>query len=86
MIEDYGKAADAAQNCDAKYTEEGLLATLSTLNVLEYGGEKGLSEMIRNVRGILRLFEVDVPSEPLHHVPIFDMRSYVARSTLGISE
>lgn len=40
MIEDYGKAADAAQNCDAKYTEEGLLATLSTLNVLSTEGRR----------------------------------------------
>ena len=73
-------------DCDAKYTEEGLMATLSTLNVLEYGGEKGLSEITKNVRGILKLFGVDAPSEPLYHVPIFDMQSYVANSTLDTSE
>lgn len=74
------------KDCDAEYTEEGLMATLSTLNVLEYGGERGLSEITRNVRRILKLFEVEVPSEPLCRVPIFDMHDYVAGSTLGISE
>ncbi len=71
------------KDADAKYTEEGIMATLSTLNVLEYGGERGLSEITKNVRRILKLFEVDVPKEPMFHVEIFDMASYVAKSTLG---
>lgn len=73
-------------DCDAKYTEEGLMATLSTLNVLEYGDEKGLSEITKNVRRILKLFGADVPSEPMYHVPIFDMQNYVANSTLIASK
>ncbi len=71
------------KDADARYTEEGIMATLSTLNVLEYGGERGLSEITKNVRRILKLFEVDVPKEPMFHVEIFDMASYVAKSTLG---
>ena len=74
------------KDCDAKYTEEGLLATLSTMNILEYGGEKGISEVTRNVRKILKLFDVDVPKEPLHHAEIFDMQEYLANSTLGKSD
>ena len=71
------------KDADARYTEEGIMATLSTLNVLEYGGERGLSEITKNVRRILKLFEVDVPKEPMFHVEIFDMASYIAKSTLG---
>lgn len=67
---------------DSKYTEEGLLATLSTMNVLEYGGEKGISEITRNVRRILELFDVEVPKEPFHHAEIFDVQEYLANSTL----
>ncbi len=71
------------KDADARYTEEGIMATLSTLNVLEYGGQRGLSEITKNVRRILKLFEVDVPKEPMFHVEIFDMASYIAKSTLG---
>lgn len=71
------------KDADSRYTVEGLLATLSTLNVLEYGEERGLSEVTKNVRRILKLFDVDVPKTPLYHEAIFDMERYVARSTLG---
>lgn len=40
---------------------------LSTSDVLEYGGQKGLSEVTKNVRGILKMFDVDVPREPMNH-------------------
>ena len=42
---------------DSKYSLEGILATLSTLNVLEYERRRGLSEITRNVRDILKLFD-----------------------------
>ena len=74
------------KDSDSKYTEEGLLATLSTMNVLEYGGDRGISEITRNVRRILKLFEVEVPKEPLHHTEIFDMGEYFANSTLDRTE
>lgn len=80
------RATLGEKHCDTKYTKEGLLATLSTPNVLEYGGEKGLLEITKNVWRILKLFEVDILSGPLHHVPIFDLKSYVAKSSLSISE
>ena len=57
---------------DSKYTIEGILATLSTLDVLEYNGERGLSEIIKNVRSILRLFDIEVPKEPMYHTEMFD--------------
>lgn len=60
------------KNSDARYTVEGLLATLSTLDVLEYGGRRGLSEVTRNVRRIMNLFDVEVPSQPLYHAEMFD--------------
>ncbi len=74
------------KDSDARYTEEGILATLSTLNVIEYGGQRGLSEVTKNVRRILKLFDLEVPKEPLFNVPIFDMAEYIARSTLGQGE
>ena len=48
------------------------MATLSTLNVLEYEGWRGLSEITRNVRDILKLFDTEVPKEPLYHTEMFD--------------
>ena len=74
------------KDSDARYTEEGLLATLSTMNVLEYGGDRGISEITRNVRRILKLFDVEVPKEPLYHAEIFDVGEYLANSTLGRSD
>ncbi|MBR7152832.1 MAG: transposase [Candidatus Methanomethylophilaceae archaeon] len=67
---------------DSTYTVEGMLATLSTLNVLEYNGERGLSEVTKNVRRILKLFDVEVPGEPIHHAEIFDMEKCLKNSTL----
>lgn len=71
------------RDSDSMYTVEGLLATLSTLNVLEYNGERGLSEVTRNVRRILKLFYVEVPEEPIHHAEIYDMWKCLANSTLN---
>ncbi len=71
------------KDSDARYTEEGILATLSTLNVIEYGGQRGLSEVTKNVRRILKLFDFDVPKGPMYHAAIFDMAAYVEKSTLG---
>jgi hypothetical protein len=48
-----------------RYPVQSLLATLSTLNVLEYGGRRGLSEITKNVRRILEVFDLGVPSAPL---------------------
>lgn len=59
-------------DCDSKYTVESVLATLSTLNVLEYGSRRGLSEVTKNVRRILKLFDLDVPTEPMYHAEMFD--------------
>lgn len=71
------------KDCDAKYTEEGLLATLRTMNVSEYGGEKGMFEITRNVRKISMFFGVAVLKEPLHHAEVFDVQEYRINSTLG---
>ncbi len=71
---------------DSKYTEEGLLATLSTMNVLDYGGEKGILEITRNVRRILELFDVEVPKEPLYHAEFFDVQEHLNNSTLSRSD
>ena len=60
------------KDSDSKYSLEGILATLSTLNVLEYEGRRGLSEITRNVRDILKLFDTEVPKEPLYHTEMFD--------------
>lgn len=57
---------------DATYTTEGVLATLSTLNVMEYGGQRGLSEVTRNVRRVLGMFGIEVPKEPIYHGDMFD--------------
>lgn len=57
---------------DSRYTVEGILATLSTLDVLEYDGRRGLSEVTKNVRDVLALFDLEVPHEPLYHVEMFD--------------
>ncbi len=73
------------KDSDSRYTEEGIMATLSTLNVLEYGGQRGLSEITKNVRRILKLFGFDVPKEPMYHTSIYDMASYIEKSTLGQS-
>ena len=56
-----------------RYPVQSLLATLSTLNVLEYGERKGLSEVTKNVRRILEVFDLDVPSVPLYHADMFDL-------------
>ena len=56
------------------------------MNVLEYGGDRGISEITRNVRRILKLFDVEVPKEPLYHAEIFDVGEYLANSTLGRSD
>ena len=61
------------KDSDSKYSLEGILATLSTLNVLEYEGRRGLSEITRNVRDILKLFDTEVPKEPLYHTEMFDL-------------
>lgn len=55
-----------------RYPVQNLLATLSTLNVLEYEGQKGLSEATRNVRRILDIFDLEVPDRPLYHADMFD--------------
>lgn len=70
------------KDSDSKYTVEGMMATLSTLNVLQYGEQRGLSEVTKNVRRILELFSVDVPTEPMFNAEIFDMERLVAGSTL----
>lgn len=57
---------------NSKYTIESMLATLSTLDVLEYNGERGLSEITKNVRSILRLFDIEVPKELIYHAEMFD--------------
>ena len=62
---------------DSRYTVEGILSILSTLNVLEYGGRKGLSEVTRNVRRVFDLFEVDVPKEPLYREEMFDLMNLI---------
>lgn len=59
-------------NSDSKYSVESLLAILSTLNVLEYKGQRGLSEVTKNVRRVYELFDIEVPKEPLYHVQMFD--------------
>ena len=61
------------KDSDSKYTIEGILATLSTLNVLEYDGQRGLSEVTKNVRRIFDLFQVEVPKGPIYHEDMFDL-------------
>ncbi len=67
------RAVVREKNLADRYPVQSLLATLSTLNVLEYGGRKGLSEITKNVRRILEVFDLGVPSAPLYHADMFDM-------------
>ena len=39
--------------------------------------------MTKNIRRILKLFDVEVPKTPLYNEPIYDIADYVKRSTLG---
>lgn len=57
---------------DAAYTLEDVLATLSTLNVMEYDGCRGLSEVTKDVRCIFEMFDVEAPKEPIYHRYMFD--------------
>ena len=67
------KAVLREKDSDSRYTMDGLLATLNTLDVLQYGGQKGLSEVTKNVRNIFGLFDMDVPKEPLNGVEMTDL-------------
>ncbi|MBE6519873.1 MAG: hypothetical protein E7Z68_01980 [Thermoplasmata archaeon] len=67
------RVAVREKNLTDRYPVQNLLATLSTLNVLEYGRRKGLSEVTKNVRKILEVFNIDVPSVPPYHADMFDL-------------
>ena len=54
------------------YTLEGVFATLSTLNLIEYGGRRELSEVTKNVRRILEMFDVEVLKELAYYGCMFD--------------
>lgn len=71
---------------DAKYTEEGLLATLCAVNVPEHGWERGMSEITRNVRKILMFFGVAFLKEPFHHAEYSMCRSILSTPLGGLIE
>jgi len=73
------------KDSDSKYTLEGILAVLSTLDVLEYEGRRGLSEVTKNVRTVLRLFDTEVPKEPLYRTEMFDPSVLLGPVTRGES-
>ena len=66
------------KDCDAKYTDEGLLAKLSTVNARSTAGRGGMSGITRNVRKILMFFGVAFLKEPLHHVEYSMCRSILS--------
>ncbi len=70
---------------DSKYTVESILAILSTLNVMEYNGRRGLSEVTKNVRTVLKMFDIEVPKEPLYHAEMFDPMNLVEPVAVGES-
>jgi len=73
------------KDSDSKYTLESILAVLSTLDVLEYEGRRGLSEITKNVRTVLKLFDTEVPKEPLYHTEMFDPSVLLNPVTKGTS-
>ena len=70
---------------DSKYTVESILTILSTLNVIEYNGERGLSEITKNVRTVLKLFDLEVPKEPMYHVEMSNPLDLLRPVTIGES-
>ena len=73
------------KDSDSKYTLEGILAVLSTLDVLEYEGRRGLSEVTKNVRTVLKLFDTEVPKGPLYRTEMFDPSVLLGPVTRGES-
>ena len=73
------------KDSDSKYTLESILAVLSTLDVLEYEGRRGLSEITKNVRTVLKLFDTEVPKGPLYYTEMFDPSVLLNPVTKGTS-
>lgn len=73
------------KDIDSKYTVESILTILSTLNVIEYNGQRGLSEVTKNVRTVLKLFDLEVPKEPLYHVDLSNPMDLLGPVTVGES-
>ena len=69
----------------SKYTVESILTILSTLNVIEYNGQRGLSEITKNVRTVLKMFDLEVPKEPMHHVEMSNPMDLLGPVTIGES-
>lgn len=69
----------------SKYTVESILTILSTLNVIEYNGQRGLSEVTKNVRTVLKMFDLEVPKEPMYHVEMSNQMDLLGPVTIGKS-
>jgi len=67
------KAVLREKDVDSKYTMENILSTLNTVNALSYGNQNALSEITKNVRRIMDLFEMDVPDKPLYNQEVMDL-------------
>lgn len=68
----------------SKYTVGSTLAILSTMNVIEYNGQRGLSEITKNFRTVLKMFDSEVPKEPMYHV-VFNPMDLLRPVTIGES-
>lgn len=67
------KASLRELDLDSKYTMDGMLGTLNTLDILRYGQQIGLSEITKDVRQIFERFGFEIPKEPLIDVELTNL-------------
>lgn len=77
------KAVLREKDTDSKYTMENILSALNTVNTLCYGNQRALSEITRNVRRIMDLFDMEIPKEPLFGQEILDVMNLARPVPMG---